>query len=265
METSLRVCLLDLTLQTTVQCNVMHADVVTGVGKVKIDRVEVFAVAPRVQRFTWSHDLPEQHMTNTLVRISTDDGVEGVGGVSNYTSYDFDRYTAETMRHMIPALVGRDPLQREQIWNSLRSRVFPIEPGATRRVILRYTQVLGRDGDLLRVKYPRIIATTPGSEGLEQGSLQRPERRHPFTLQIRVADAESYATPYPPTHTIDVRERHGELDISYEGSGASHDFELFLPMVEALVGASVVTHAPAGEDGYFMLLISPGLSEKSLH
>lgn len=167
---------------------------------------------------------------------------------------------AERARSIYEEIVRRkkDPALIELVGHGvLRSRVFPIEPGATRRVILRYTQVLGRDGDLLRVKYPRIIATTPGSEGLEQGSLQRPERRHPFTLQIRVADAESYATPYSPTHTIDVRERRGELDISYEGSGASNDFELFLPMVDALVGASVVTHAPAGEDGYFMLLISP--------
>ena len=95
----------------------------------KIERVEVLAVAPKVQRFTWSHDLPEQYMTNTLVRVYTDDGVEGVGGVSNYTSFDFDRYTAETMRHMIPALIGKDPLQREQIWNALWSRVFPLDHG----------------------------------------------------------------------------------------------------------------------------------------
>ena len=96
----------------------------------KIDRVEVFAVAPEVHRFTWSHDLPEQYMTNTLVRISTDDGVQGVGGVSNYTSYDFDRYTAETLRHMLPPLVGQDPLRREDLWHTLWSRVFPLTPGA---------------------------------------------------------------------------------------------------------------------------------------
>ena len=87
-----------------------------------IERVEVLAVAPQVQKFTWSHDIPEQHMTNTIVRIFTDEGLEGVGGVSNYTSYDFDRYTTETMRHLIPALVGKDPFAREQIWNALSFR-----------------------------------------------------------------------------------------------------------------------------------------------
>ena len=73
----------------------------------QIERVEVQVVGPKVQRFTWSHDLPEQYMTNTLVRIFTDEGVEGFAGVSNYTSYDYDRYTAETLRHLIPALIGK--------------------------------------------------------------------------------------------------------------------------------------------------------------
>ena len=96
----------------------------------QIERVEVMVVAPKVQRFTWSHDLGEQYMTNTIVRITTKDGHEGVGGVSNYTSYDYDRYTCETLRHLIPGLVGRDTAAREEIWQSLWPRVFPLPPQA---------------------------------------------------------------------------------------------------------------------------------------
>ena len=96
----------------------------------QIERVEVMVVAPKVQRFTWSHDLGEQYMTNTIVRITTKDGHEGVGGVSNYTSYDYDRYTCETLRHLIPGLVGRDAAAREEIWQSLWPRVFPLPPQA---------------------------------------------------------------------------------------------------------------------------------------
>lgn len=113
----------------------------------QIDRVEVMAVAPSVQRFTWSHDLPEQYMTNTVVRIHTDDGMEGVGGVSNYTSYDFDRYTTETLRHMIPVLIGKDPLQRESIWHSLRSRVFPLSPGALAAIDVALWDLFGKAAD----------------------------------------------------------------------------------------------------------------------
>src|SRR5262245_9829569 len=96
----------------------------------QIERIEVRAVTPKVPRYTWSHDLPEQFMTNTLVRIFTDAGLEGVGGVSNYTSFDYDRYTAETLRHLAPILVGRDPLLRESLWRDLRPRAFPLAPTA---------------------------------------------------------------------------------------------------------------------------------------
>jgi L-alanine-DL-glutamate epimerase-like enolase superfamily enzyme len=114
----------------------------------RIDRVEVRVVAPKVPRYTWSQDLPEQFMTNTLVRIYTDAGVEGIGGVANYTSYDYDRYTAETLRHLIPILVGTDPLQREARWHDLRPRVFPIAPGALAAIDIALWDLAGRVANL---------------------------------------------------------------------------------------------------------------------
>ena len=51
-----------------------------------ITRVEVRAVGPAVTRYTWSHDIPEQFMTNTIVRIFTDEGLTGTGSVANYPS-----------------------------------------------------------------------------------------------------------------------------------------------------------------------------------
>jgi L-alanine-DL-glutamate epimerase-like enolase superfamily enzyme len=114
----------------------------------RIDRVEVQVVAPPVTRYTWSHDLPEQFMTNTVVRISTDASLEGVGGVSNYTSYDFDRYTAETLRHLIPVLVGRDPMRRETLWRDLRPRAFPLAPGAAAAIDIALWDLAGKAAGL---------------------------------------------------------------------------------------------------------------------
>lgn len=114
----------------------------------RIERVEVRVVAPEVQRYTWSHDLPEQYMTNTIVRVITDEGVEGVGGVSNYTSFQFDRYTAETLRHLVPILIGQDPLKREAIWHSLRPRVFPLSPGALAVIDIALWDLLGKHAGL---------------------------------------------------------------------------------------------------------------------
>lgn len=95
-----------------------------------ITRVEVRVVAPPVERFTWSDDLPDQYATNTVVRIETDAGAEGVAGVWNATSFGFERYTAEAIRHVAPVLIGRDALLRDEIWHAIRPRVFPLPPQA---------------------------------------------------------------------------------------------------------------------------------------
>lgn len=110
----------------------------------KIERVEVRVVAPEVQRFTWCESLPEQFMTNTVVQITTDEGLVGVGGVTNYTSHDFDRYTAETLRHMIPALLGADPLDREGLWQALWTRVFPLPPQALSAIDVALWDLYGK-------------------------------------------------------------------------------------------------------------------------
>lgn len=169
---------------------------------------------------------------------------------------------ADQARGIYEEIVRRkkDPALIELVGHGvLRARVFPIEPGDTRRVILRYTQVLGRDGDLLRLRYPRLIGAPPGSGHREiVRPLPAPERGEPFTLTIRLRGASRFGTPYSPTHRLEVRERRSdELEIVHRGGAAARDFELFLPLRETLVGASLVAHAPPGEDGYFMLVISP--------
>jgi L-alanine-DL-glutamate epimerase-like enolase superfamily enzyme len=114
----------------------------------KIDNVEVRMVGARGERYTWSHDLPEQYITITLVRIRTDDGAEGVAGVGNYTSFDYDRYTAETLRHLIPLLLGMDPSLPEDIRIRLRPRVFPITPGALAAIDIALWDLMGKVANL---------------------------------------------------------------------------------------------------------------------
>ena len=96
----------------------------------KIERVEVQVVGPETKRYTWSHDLPEQFQSITLLRIFTDSGAEGLAAVWNAASYDYDRFTAEALRHLIPVLIGRDPKAREALLYDLRPRVYPQPPGA---------------------------------------------------------------------------------------------------------------------------------------
>ena len=110
----------------------------------QIERIEIRVVGPETRHYTWSDDLPAQHQSNTLIRISTDSGIEGVAGVWNATSFDYDRYTAESLRHLIPILIGRDPLDRAAILHDLRPRVFPQPPGALAVIDIALWDIAGK-------------------------------------------------------------------------------------------------------------------------
>lgn len=177
---------------------------------------------------------------------------------------------AERARAIYEEIVRRkkDPALIELVGHGvLRARVFPIDPGDTRRIVLRYTQVLGRDGDLLRLRYPRIVGIIPGTEMVESSPRRwQSGERFPFSLTVKISDAERFATPYSPTHTIEVRETGAnEIEVAHSGTGtAPRDFELLMPLRESLIGASVLTHAAIDEAGYYMLLISPPTSSDEI-
>lgn len=126
----------------------------------------------------------------------------------------------------------------------VRAQVFPIQPGETRKVVLRFTQLLARAGDAVRLRY----------------SLGNRGPRGSNTFLVNVTNPSLYGTPYSPTHSIITRRESGRFEISLP-TGAVGEVELFLPLRKGLVGASLVTHAPGGEDGYFMLLLAPAPAE----
>jgi len=139
----------------------------------------------------------------------------------------------------------------------VRARIFPIQPGETRRVVLRYTQLLPREGDALRLRY------AIGERGaLGQGALNTPPGAlaDQFRFRLTLPSAESWGTPYSPTHRISTRRDGDELVVALD-STATGDVEIYLPLRRGLVGTALTAHAPGGEDGYFMLLVSPAQAE----
>lgn len=156
---------------------------------------------------------------------------------------------AEEARGVYEEIVRRrrDPALLSLAGHGLvRAQVFPIGPGETRKVVLRYTQLLDRTGDALRLRYAM------GARGPSD----------PETFRVTVADAERFGTPYSPTHPLTTRRSAGTLSVAVDAATGG-DVELFLPLRQGLVGTTVVTHAPGGEAGYFMLLLSPPAAVES--
>jgi len=138
----------------------------------------------------------------------------------------------------------RDPALIELAGQGLiRARVFPIGPGETRKITLKYTQLLDRAGDAWRFRYLG----------------DRNRQTAPRSFRLEVDSAARFGDPYSPTHQVQVTRRDNRLEVTLaEGSAATGDFELLLPLARGLIGLSLVPHHPAGEDGYFMLLLAPG-------
>lgn len=144
----------------------------------------------------------------------------------------------------------------------IRARVFPIQPGETRKVVLRYTQMLDRSGDALRLRY--AIGSRDRGRDRGQGDEIAGQFRDQFSLRVTLPETADLGTPYSPTHQLTTRRMGERLVVSLDPE-ASGDVELFIPLRRGLVGTSLVTHAPGSEPGFFMLLLAPpGREEASV-
>jgi Ca-activated chloride channel family protein len=144
--------------------------------------------------------------------------------------------------------VKRDPALIELVGQGLiRARVFPINPGETRKITLKYTQVLDRSGDAWRFRYLG----------------DRARQSAPRSFRLEVDSAARFGDPYSPTHQVRVTRSGDHLEVTLGDTAPGGDFELFLPLARGLVGLSLVTNHPAGEDGYFMLLLAPGAAAQT--
>lgn len=95
-----------------------------------IDRAEVYVVGPETARYAWAAGMPEQFMSNTILRLYTSDGLEGVAGAAMSTSHTFDLSVGDTLRYLLPEVMGRSALERETLWQRLKSLNTPLVPQA---------------------------------------------------------------------------------------------------------------------------------------
>lgn len=101
-----------------------------GLEDLEIERIKVYAVGPETERFTWAKNHTAQYVTNTVARIFARGGLEGVAGAMSVTEFGFSAAVAETMRRMLPLLIGKTPLDREKLWYRLQPLDLPLAPQA---------------------------------------------------------------------------------------------------------------------------------------
>src|SRR6266513_321139 len=81
------------------------------------------------------------------------------------------------------------------------------------------------------------------------------------SFRMQVDSAARFGDPYSPTHRLNTSRSDNHIELTLADTTPRGDRELFLPLARNLVGMSLITSQPVGEDGFFMLLLAPGRAE----
>ncbi len=169
--------------------------------------------------------------------------------VSSFQMFvDGQAYNAEVLdaakaRDVYESIVrrNRDPAILQYVGQGLlQARVFPVPPGAERKIRIAYSQVLPREGGLAEFSFPL------GDQRVPQASI---------TVEVKGLGSGAL---YSPTHEVAVvRGRDGAARASFEGGSVSGQFRLFLGAADQELDVSLLTFKSSGENGYFLLLANP--------
>ena len=144
----------------------------------------------------------------------------------------------------------RDPALLEYMGRGLyRTSVFPIPPGADRKVTMRYTQICKRDRDVVEFAYP--LST--------QKFTAKPIQR--LSVELSIRSKEAIKSVYCPSDDASIR-RFGDHEVNvrleHHDVVPEHDFRLVTTLAEGAFSASMLSYRPTeSEDGYFLVLASP--------
>jgi len=114
----------------------------------RIDRAEVFVVGPEVERYTWAEGMTDQYMVNVILRLTAKSGLEGIAGAAMITSNGFDRSVGETLRIILPDVIGQSPAEREGLWHRMRNLGTPMVPQAQSLVDIALWDMTARHAGL---------------------------------------------------------------------------------------------------------------------
>ena len=132
-------------------------------------------------------------------------------------------------------------------------RVFPIEPNSHKRITLSYSQVLPSEAGLVSYVYPL------NTEKFSAKPIKN------VSIKVELATKRSLKTIYSPSHAVEIkRDGPNKAIIGYEAADVQPDtdFALYFAPEQDEVGMNLLTYKTRGEDGYFLLLASPGMDAK---
>lgn len=177
----------------------------------------------------------------------------------------------------------KDPALMEWMGHRVfQARIFPFEPNGERTLTLSYSVVLPREGDFRVFRYltgqggmqadqiirpvperpePPRVRPTPRAPRHPQMPPEYRERQARFVVEGTIRSDTPIRSVYSPTHSLALTQKEANFaEFSAEGSLRNREgFTLYYTTGASRdIGLSLLTHRPGGEDGFFLLTISPG-------
>ena len=144
----------------------------------------------------------------------------------------------------------KDPALLEYIGRgAYKVRIFPIEPKSHKRIKISYTELLKSDSGLTEYVYPlntEKFSSVPIKD---------------VSVRVTINTKDALKTVYSPSHNVEIS-RHGQNKavIGYEEKNGrpDTDFKVLFSRTPKPLGIDLLTFRNSGEDGYFLLMASPG-------
>ncbi|HTL57169.1 MAG TPA: VIT domain-containing protein [Candidatus Limnocylindrales bacterium] len=163
---------------------------------------------------------------------------------------------ADKARHIYEDIVRKikDPALLEYAERDLfKVRIFPIEPHSNKRIKLAYTQLLKADSGLVGYQLP-----------LSMGKFSCQPIKN-VSVKVELDSKRPLKSIYSPSHAVEVRREgpnHATAGFEATDAQSDSDFSLYFAPEKDEIGLNLLTYKTAGEDGYFLLLASPGVDVK---
>lgn len=153
-----------------------------------------------------------------------------------------DLYISIVQRMIDPGLlefVGRETFQM---------RIFPIPARGTKKIKLSYEEILPVDGNLMRYVYP---LTTVGNG--------REDKLGQVSWQVNIESEIPIKSVFSPTHQVNAVKEENRAVVTFSGQNVrpERDFVLYVSRSDRNVDLSFAPYCKSGEDGYFLLMLSP--------
>ena len=148
----------------------------------------------------------------------------------------------------------RDPGLLEYVDQQIfRARVFPIPPNGQQKVEITVSHLLPLDNGVVEYQWPFDAPRVIQQRG-------RPASPGEFDLKLDIRSEIALKAVYSPTHKVRVErdgDNHATVRLDERPGGGEPIFRCFYSLSDKAVGMNSLTTRADGQDGTFLLLISP--------